>query len=151
MNIEYYESNFEAAKVIYHEIMKGDNDASILFKWMITNEINPYEIFHESSYASMVSTLEGMVGLYRTLYHALYDDGDVTFVKTSGTSPKIVFVFKNENYFQDHYNRFIQSGCESICKIVGYCDNVQEFINAHNEYENKRKKIFQRFNNLRKN
>jgi hypothetical protein len=132
MNIDHYEQNFNKAKQLYHEIMKGENDAALLIKWLIESDTNPWQVFHEG--ASQTATLEGLIGLYYTIHHAIYDDGEITFVKTSGYGPKILFCWKHEKNFQEHYNRFVQKGCENIFEIVGYCENVQEFIQEFNEY-----------------
>lgn len=143
MRLEDYEASFNAAKEKYHEIMKAENDAAVLLKWMIEEDINPWEIFHDPAFASLTSNLEGLIGLYQTLNHALYDDGDVTFIKTEGTSPKIMFLWRNEKNFLDIYNRNVQQGVEHIFEITGYLDNVQEFIKEYEERERVRKEMFE--------
>jgi hypothetical protein len=134
MKLEDYEKNFVNAREKYLEIMKGENDAAILIKWMIENEINPYGVFHETGYAHQTYTLEGLIGIYHTLNHALVDDGEITFVKTT-YYPKILFYWKNEYNFQEHYTRFVQEGCEQLFQIAGYLDNVQEYIAEYERYD----------------
>jgi len=48
MKLQHYEHNFAEAREKYHKIMQGENDASILIKWIVENEINPYGVFHEN-------------------------------------------------------------------------------------------------------
>lgn len=146
MKLEEYKKSFAEAEEKYHEIMKGENEAAVLLKWMIENDINPYSVFHETSYASYMETLEGLATLYHLLCHSLYDDGDITFVKNN-YYPVILFAYKNESYFQTHYDKFVQSNCEKQMTITGYCDNVHEYIT---EYESCDKMWKERVANLQK-
>jgi hypothetical protein len=149
MKLEDYEKNFADAREKYLEIMKGENDAAILIKWMVENEINFYGVFHETGYAHQTNTLEGLIGLYYTLHHALYDDGEITFVKTN-YYPKILFYWKNEYNFQEHYDRFVQSGCEKLYQITGYLGTVQEYIAEYERYDAKWNARIAKLENMRK-
>ena len=151
MKLEEYQKNFDNAKLSYLEIMKKENDASRFMAWMVENDVNPYSVFHENSgtggYASLTSTLEGFVGLYHTIHHALYDDGEFTFIKTEFAGPKIVFYCRHEKNFQEIYDKHIQKGCERIQKIVGFCETVDEFIAEYERSEQEHKKVFEDLEN----
>jgi len=132
--LEQFEEHFEDAKHTFNNIiMKGENDAAILFKWIAENDINEWSIFHEG--ASGCSSLEGWVGMYHHLHHALYDDGEVTFVKTEGQGPKIVFYWKKENNFEELFFKNIDKLMKKSYKIIGYIDTVQEFIAEYEQHE----------------
>lgn len=149
MKLEDYEKNFADAREKYLEIMKGENDAAILIKWMIENEINPYGVFHETGYAHQTNTLEGLVGIYHIVHHALVDDGEITFVKTN-YYPRILFYWKHEDDFQEHYERLVQSNCEKLFTISGYLDTVQEYISEYERYDSERNARIAKLKNMRK-
>ena len=148
MKLEEYEKSFADAREKYLEIMKGENDAAILIKWMIEKDFNPYSIFHETSYAHQTNTLEGLIGIYHILNHALVDDGDITFVKTN-SYPVIVFYWKHENNFQEHYDCFVQSNCEKLFTISGYLDTVQEYIAEYERRDAQRNARIGELENMR--
>lgn len=138
-----FEKNFEIAKTKYAEIMKGENDAAILFKWLAENDINEWGVFHGGAHYS--DTLEGWISMYHHLHHALYDDGDVTFVKTRFQGPKIIFYWKKENNFEEVFMENIHDTLRESFKIVGYMDTVQEYIAEYERYEAERNEIYERF------
>jgi hypothetical protein len=61
-------------------MMKGDNAASVLMKWVVENEVT--NIFYPLIWTEKTNTLEGFVELYRHLWWCLYDDGTVDFYNT---------------------------------------------------------------------
>ena len=138
-----FEKNFEIAKMKYAEIMEGQNDAAILFKWLAENDINEWGVFHGGAHYS--DTLEGWISMYHHLHHALYDDGDVTFVKTKFQGPKIIFYWKKENNFEEVFMENIHDTLRESFKIVGYMDTVQEYIAEYERYEAERYEIYERF------
>ena len=138
-----FEKNFEIAKMKYAEIMEGENDAAILFKWLAENDINEWGVFHGNAHYS--DTLEGWINMYHHLHHALYDDGDVTFVKTKFQGPKIIFYWKKENNFEEVFMENIHDTLKESFKIVGYMDTVQEYITEYERYEAERNEIYERF------
>ena len=138
-----FEKNFEIAKMKYAEIMEGENDAAILFKWLAENDINEWGVFHGGAHYS--DTLEGWISMYHHLHHALYDDGDVTFVKTKFQGPKIIFYWKKENNFEEVFMENIHDTLRESFKIVGYMDTVQEYIAEYERYEAERNEIYERF------
>lgn len=138
-----FEKNFEIAKMKYAEIMEGENDAAILFKWLAENDINEWGVFHDNAHYS--DTLEGWINMYHHLHHALYDDGDVTFVKTKFQGPKIIFYWKKENNFEEMFMENIHDTLKESFKIVGYMDTVQEYIAEYEHHEAERNEIYERF------
>ena len=143
MNLEHYEQNIIKAKEKYLEIMEGNDDAAILMKWMASSdEYSPYSVFLEKNIASCCSTLEGFVDLYHLLHHALYDDGDITFVKTN-YYPVAIFYWAGEPNFKEYYNSLVQEGCENLFEINGYYNNVQEFISAYDQHHIKMEEIYE--------
>ena len=147
--LEQFEENFADAKHQYLAIMAGGNDAAVLFKWIAENNINEWGIFHHG--ANQCSTLEGWIGMYHTLHHALYDDGEVTFVKTAFQGPRIVFFWKNEDYFEDLYYKNVDKHLKPSFKIIGFLDNVRDFIAEYTKHEESRAKQFDKIEKLRKN
>lgn len=142
-----FEKNFEIAKMKYAEIMEGENDAAILFKWLAENDINEWGVFHGGAHYS--DTLEGWISMYHHLHHALYDDGDVTFVKTKFQGPKIIFYWKKENNFEEVFMENIHDTLRESFKIVGYMDTVQEYIAEYERYEAERNEIYERIYNAK--
>jgi hypothetical protein len=70
--LERYEHEFNLAKDKYKEIMK----------WIIENRVL-MDIFMPRPWQDKCLTLEGLIELYNQLHWSLYDDGDVTFIKTN--------------------------------------------------------------------
>lgn len=65
-----------------------------LVRWMLTTDASPYDYlddgWHNSEYSSAA-----FESLLQTIRHALYDDGDITFI-TIDTMPKIVFIDRHD-------------------------------------------------------
>lgn len=73
----------------------ADRDEDRLIRWMITKDISPYEVFIDWPTESFTS-YEGIDNLLGLFGHAFRDDGDVTFFATDRSSPKIVFLPRDE-------------------------------------------------------
>ncbi len=71
-----------------------------LVKWMMETDANPYSYLPEG-WAGSTGSAECFAGLLYTIHHALYDDGDITFV-TVNDEPKIVFVWQHEDNFRNY-------------------------------------------------
>lgn len=70
-----------------------------LAEWLLTTDANPYSYLpHE--WAESVYTAEGISGLLDFIDHALYDDGDITFVKVNA-EPRIVFAHRFDADFNN--------------------------------------------------
>lgn len=76
-----------------------DPDSSSLFKWMLETDANPYSYLPER-WAVGMSTAAECASLFRYIDYAVYDDGDITFVKVNG-EPRITFVWRHEDNFRD--------------------------------------------------
>lgn len=88
-----YEDAVEAIKTfseptMYNPPMDG------LVRWMLETEANPYGYLPNNG--SSLSSAESFAGLLYSISHALYDDGDITFVSVNG-EPRIVFAHKSED------------------------------------------------------
>lgn len=70
-----------------------------LVRWMLETDANPYG-YLPHGWAGSVSTATGFQSLLHNLHHALYDDGDVTFV-TVDDQPRIVFAHQYDDGFRE--------------------------------------------------
>ena len=66
---------------------------------MLDTDENPYAYLPES-WAGSTKTAEGFSSLIHYIHHALYDDGDITFVTVEG-QPRIVFSWRNSEKFRE--------------------------------------------------
>jgi hypothetical protein len=92
--LEYYQNEFDEAVKTYHEIMRGENEASMILKWAIENNISD-NIFCNLSADMSFFWIEGLKTIYNKLHWCLYDDGSVLFLKTERSAYII---------FDDSYN-----------------------------------------------
>ena len=74
-------------------------DLRKLTNWMLTTDANTHGFLSES-WASMVSTAEGFAAFLDCVYHAVYDDGDLTVVSVNG-EPRIAFVDRHAPDFRE--------------------------------------------------
>lgn len=92
--LQEFQRNYEHAVSTIRAFMSGQHDhgdrpMSSLVKWMMETEINPYGFLPEN-WAGTFKIAEDFRSLLRVISHALYDDGDMTFVSVNG-QPRIVF------------------------------------------------------------
>ncbi len=99
-------NKFKAFRKVYEESVKSihrfiddPSDMNELAAWLMTTDASPYSYLQEG-YAGMMSTSEGCAGLLATIHHAVYDDGDITFVKVD-SAPRIVFAHKHYDNFRE--------------------------------------------------
>ena len=76
-----------------------DYEMSVLIKWMLTTDANPYSYLPDGFRGSLYS-VQDFEGLISVIHHALYDDGEITFIKING-EPQITFIWKHEDNFED--------------------------------------------------
>ena len=76
-----------------------DYEMSVLIRWMLTTDANPYSYLPEG-YATSLYSAQAFEGLIHNIHHSLYDDGEITFVKVNG-EPRITFFWSNEDNFED--------------------------------------------------
>lgn len=70
-----------------------------LVQWLLDTDANPYGYLPQS-WAGATSTAEGFASLLQHIHHAVYDDGDITFVTVNG-EPRIVFAHPSDTYFRN--------------------------------------------------
>jgi hypothetical protein len=111
-----------------------------LAKWMLNTDQNPYQ-YLQQDVAGWTKTATGFVSLLDLIHHALYDDGDIEFVKVNG-QPKIVFVWRHDDGF---YDAILSDSDKAIAArkglkaedIVEVMDNIipREFIEECEKYQ----------------
>lgn len=77
-----------------------------LVKWMIETDANPYS-YLPYYWAGCLENAQSFTSLLHMIHHALYDDGDITFVTVNG-EPRIVFVWR----YEDNFNNYVLSDTE---------------------------------------
>ena len=85
----------------YLNIESGSYDEGMvpLVKWLLETDINPYS-FLQPEWACSVNTADGMASLLSNIHHALYDDGDITFVTVNGQH-RIIFAHPTDDGFEE--------------------------------------------------
>lgn len=71
-----------------------------LVQWMMETDANPYA-YLPHGWAGSTTNAEMFASLLHYIHHALYDDGDITFV-TVNDEPRIVFAWKHEDNFRNY-------------------------------------------------
>lgn len=99
---DFHDAYHSALDVIHKFMAPGQYEPQMdgLVKWMLETDTNPYSYLPEI-WGSALGTAEGFASLLQVISHALYDDGEITFVKVNG-SPRIVFAWANETNFRDY-------------------------------------------------
>lgn len=85
MNIEKYFDYMEETIASYRatliQTMRGEDDvAGRLIRWVIENDISPYDIFASPYHAECFGSITGLYYLSSELYHAMEDDGEIFYV-----------------------------------------------------------------------
>ena len=98
---KFKKSYDESIESIEHILSPSTDEKSLadLALWMLETDCNPYGFLSEQ-WAECLSTAEGFDSLLHHLHHALYDDGDVTFVTVDGR-PRIVFAHRFDDGFRE--------------------------------------------------
>ena len=89
-----------AIDTIHH--FQNDNDCAEmreLVNWLLTTDANPYAFLPEE-WAHSLNAAESFADLLHYIHHAVYDDGDITFVTVNG-EPRIVFANQYDDNFRD--------------------------------------------------
>lgn len=102
---EIFQKNYNEAITNINRFLhipKNQHDYSMvsLVKWMMETDANPYS-YLPHNWAGSTNNAEMFSSLLHTIHHALYDDGDITFVTVNG-EPRIVFVWKHEENFRNY-------------------------------------------------
>lgn len=86
-------------------------DMSGLVEWLLTTDANPYS-YLQYEFAGMFESAEQFVSLLSMISHALYDDGEITFVAVDG-EPRIVFANQYEDDFRKNVLTELEQDIES--------------------------------------
>lgn len=120
-----FQDNFDQAIKTIEQYQTTQSTMQSLVEWMLTTDANPYSYLPEA-YAGSVDSAEMFAGLLNTIHHALYDDGDITFVAVNG-EPRIVFV--------DRYDVEKQFPKGKVVEVLDI--EPGEFVTLYNEYQTK--------------
>lgn len=117
----------------------NDEKIGTLFTWLMTTELNPYSYLTEG-WAERTSTATGMSALMDTIHHAVYDDGNISFVTVNG-QPKIIFLNPNDfdclddfyPYCLSEFQKELQSSYDNYevklleCSVIDICTLIDEY------------------------
>lgn len=114
--------------------------------WLLDTDSNPYEFLPEN-YARGFNTAEGIESLFRTISHALSDDGEICYPVVNGI-PRITFADKRDSDIRDRvlrsfekdmdrneiYRRASQLAAgESLFKIE-FLDSLDDFVRMYQRF-----------------
>lgn len=123
--LDLFENVHKTAMSNINLLLEEDNELSVLLKWMLETEIDLSSYLPDSFTGALNSSLD-FVNLGFLIKHALYDDGEITFVKNSYGHPYIIFI--NQQNIPEDY------------EVIG---NSTEFIKVCEDYHlNELKKHF---------
>lgn len=113
---KFDDSYQKAIKTIEHFLDTEDAEGiNVLAKWMMDTDANPYAYLPDH-WAGCIGSAEQFAGLLHTIHHAVYDDGDITFV-TVNNEPRIIFVYPEDD---DMLKKYALSDTErDISKRIG--------------------------------
>lgn len=98
-----FQKNYDdAIKSIKKFLEPTEYDPSMheLVKWMMETDANPYS-YLPHGWAGSLESAQSFASLLNMIHHALYDDGDITFV-TVNDEPRIVFVWRHDDNFKNY-------------------------------------------------
>lgn len=118
--LDKFYKNFNAAIEEIESVLNTPGDAYdyemvSLVKWMLCTDANPYS-YLPNEWASAIYSAESFVSLISHIHHALYDDGDITFVSVNN-EPRIVFADRCDKNFNERALNNTEKG------IAGHCSN----------------------------
>lgn len=96
---EEFERGYQEALASIERYRTAGDEMSVLVEWLLNTNCNPYGFLSEG-WAGSLSSAQGFAGFLSCLHHALYDDGDVTFVRVKN-QPRIVFCWEHDDNFRD--------------------------------------------------
>ena len=132
--IDEYRKNFEEAIAEIELAMNTDNSIQPLVRWLMCSEASPYSYLQRSR-AGLTNTAEGMLDLINEIHHAVYDDGDITFVLFNGC-PVIIFACQHEADFTD---KVVKAFSHASDRHKSYTvevveDSISEFVDRLRDY-----------------
>lgn len=98
---EFQDSYENSVSTIKYYLEPGPYEPHMheLIRWMMETDANPYA-YLQHQWAGCLDTADGFCGLISHIHHAIYDDGDITFVKVND-QPRIVFARADDENFRD--------------------------------------------------
>lgn len=146
-------SKVEESKKFFEKFIEEDNSATHLLRWMIDNDIPAYNVF-PNYVAGKFYSIPGIDYLYSILTHALFDDGDIEFLKItkiyeSGHNikeyPKIVFNWRGEDDFYTHVIDVLQLPQEDgkLSYEFEVLSDVYEYIKEYEMAQKEEKELLE--------
>jgi hypothetical protein len=158
-----YDVSYDAARAEFLRVIEGDPEdpANHLCQWLADPDLSRHFAFADGQYASMMRTLEGCVGLFRTIRHAIHDDGEIAFVQTKKRGPKFIFDDRHDPAFETrfaaacahelrHLPKLNHGALQDGFTIIGYLDDSFAFTRAYTLHQEAREKLSQRLAEFRK-
>jgi hypothetical protein len=111
-----------------------------LVNWMLETDANPAS-FLPRGWSFSLRTAEGFAEILQTIHHALYDDGDITFVAVDG-EPRITFVDRYDDKFRENILYPSEINFEKLGKVREYDIQIldiepNEFGSLYDMYQKK--------------
>ena len=98
--MEVFKDNYEESIRAIEWFRTESSTMKDLVNWMLTTDANPSAYLPEG-WAIALESANSFAALLHTIHHAVYDDGDITFVTVDG-EPRIVFVWQHEDNFRGY-------------------------------------------------
>ena len=144
MKFDRFQKAYDDAILYIQKSLEPDNFEPHMHKlvqWMLETDANPYG-YLPHSFAGMVETAEGFMLLIRHIHHAVYDDGEITFVKVND-QPRIVFARSDDPDFRQNVLTETEQHMENIenrkfrvkYKITVLDIEPNEFPDLYDAYE----------------
>lgn len=95
-----FEKGYQEALASIERYQMAGDEMSGLVEWLLNTDANPYGFLPEG-WAGAMGSAQGFSSLLHCIHHALYDDGEITFVSVDG-EPRIVFYWRHEEDFRNH-------------------------------------------------
>lgn len=99
--LELFQSSYDDAIDTIKRFLEPNETPEIheLVKWMMETDANPYS-YLPTKWAGAYKSAELFAELLHMIHHAVYDDGDITFVAVNG-APRIVFTCHDDDNFRN--------------------------------------------------
>ena len=94
-----FESAHREALDNINHLLNEPSEMQGLVKWMVDTDANPYG-YLPHGWAGALSSAESFSSLLDYIHHAVFDDGDITFVSVNG-EPRITFQNQWDDGFRD--------------------------------------------------
>ena len=122
-------------------------EAATLCNFIFTNP-NRYSLIHYAEkYGSFYDCAQDLERLFNLIYHAIVDDGDISFIQVNRHCPSIVFQHRSElsldNLLKDNEKNLIKrfNDFKAIRNLpptehtLDFFNNVWEYMDAVREYD----------------